>query len=396
MKYSYQNVNINPNFPCGTVGFGNRFSKIKKVRLSLNMRILRLVDEKQDVMLISIDSLYVSYDVYQLFKQLVNRYFPDCKLIISASHTHYAPSLANQFPLLKVNRKYRQFVLQRLEESLKSMELQEIDGYLDYHYTPFTQMGLSRLTNNNDNDDIYAGVLSLFDGQKRLGSILFYNCHPTIDVKKPKYFSSEYIGYCYQLLEQEHPDEFFMFLQGADGDVSTRYSRKERSFDELTRMAGLLSVAFDQQLLQNQPLKPLTLECQQKLYDFDFAVKTRRDIPEAFLQKARTNRDASSMRIIRMLSILQYLPLLPKKEKICLSIVNLGPYCLFFSPYELFCSYNELIDKNTTLLVGYSNGALAYLTPLANQGFSYESLLETTSDQDKKIIIDSITRKELV
>jgi len=389
MKYCFKKICINPIEPAYCVGFVVEKNKSTKSIIDLYARVLRLKDNNEEIIICSIDSLYISYDVYQELNELVKQIYPDALLLTCCTHTHYAPCLANQFPLLELDKVYFAQFKNEFIELIKDMPLSEINGKVDYNWIPFNKVGSTRISKKED-DEVYAGALSIYNDKQRIGNIVFYNCHPTEDVKDPSYFSSAYIGSCIKNLEEDHPDEFFMFLQGSDGDVSSRFTRKERSFNQSIEFGRLLSDCINGLLKKNTNKYQLSLEKNSVTYKFDFSLKDIPSLPDGFLNSLKEAERNELLIGMEELKKFRKMDNLPKYNIINLNRINLGPYRLFFSPFELFTDYNKMIDKDICLLVGYTNGAIAYLLPLNNKDISYEYFIETTNNNDKKLVVEAI------
>ncbi len=389
MQYSFRKACINPIMPAYAVGFAVEKDKSTYTKLDLNLRLLRLKSEDKEIIMCAIDSLDVSYDVYLKFNEIVHSFYPDALFTITCSHTHYAPSLANQFPMLKIDELYLDQVTKVFREAVKNLPLRNIKASVSYNTKPFTEVGSTRVS-ANDANNVYAGALSFYHKDKRIGNIVFYNCHPTEDNKAPEYFSSAYVGATIEKLEEKYPDEFFMFMQGSCGDVSSRFTRKERSFNQTLEFGRLLSECFSELIENNTQRNELTLSHNSVTLDFDYTVKEVPEIPEALLETLKEAEKKELYIGIEELKKFRSMKNLPSSNTINLNSIHLGPYRLFTNPFELFSVYNELIDRNNTLLINYTNGALAYLLPVNNKTISYEYFLETVSNEDKLKLVEAI------
>lgn len=97
--------------------------------------------------------------------------------------------------------------------------------------------------NRNDpaapiDDALEVLVFAREDGKK----VVFYNyaCHPTVMGPQNLLVSADYPGKAAAMLEGEDGIACALFLNGACGDVSTRFTRRESSFAEADRIGGLL------------------------------------------------------------------------------------------------------------------------------------------------------------
>lgn len=389
MLYGFNKVNINPKEAAYTVGFSVPKEKCLETKLDLFMRTLYLKDNNNEIVIVALDNLDCSHDSYLSLKEIVNNKYKDALVLVTCSHTHYAPSIANQFPMLFSDETYLKQVKEALKECINNIETHEIEGKVSYNYKPFNKVGSTRISSKSD-ENVYAGTLSIYNKEERIGNIVFYNCHPTEDAKVTDYFSSAYVGACLKNLETKYPNEFFIFLQGCCGDVSSRFTRKERSFKQTLEFGEILSDCFIELMNNNKPNNPLNISYNSVTYDFKYDIKEIPEIPQSLLENLKEAEKQELLIGLEELKKYRSYPNLPKVNVTNLNRVSFGPYKLFFNPFELFTDYNKLIDKEKTLLVNYTNGAIAYLLPLDNNAISYEYFLETTSNEDKHRVKDAI------
>ncbi len=67
-----------------------------------------------------------------------------------------------------------------------------------------------------------------------------YGCHPTVLGYQNLLFSADYPGAARATLRCIYPRTACMYTNGASGDVSTRFTRREQSFSEVERMGRIL------------------------------------------------------------------------------------------------------------------------------------------------------------
>jgi neutral ceramidase len=71
--------------------------------------------------------------------------------------------------------------------------------------------------------------------------LMNYGCHPTVLGYQNLLFSADFPGAARSTLRHVYPDTIFLFTNGASGDISTRFSRRDQSFVEVERMGRLLA-----------------------------------------------------------------------------------------------------------------------------------------------------------
>ncbi len=380
MQFGYREFLINPNHPYLPVGYISSQIPREKVNGDLYGHLLYLKNENCELSILSLDSLSVDPRSTDYLAKVIHESYPKAKVIINCTHTHYAPALSEEMGLCKLETEYLTQVGEELGKALSKLEVKEGDLFFDYHHVPFNKVGKCRISSGND-DNIYAGVFTLFCNNEPFFHGLFYNCHPTISAEDAPYLTSGYPGYVIEKLKL-HNQGNFSFYNGSDGDVSTRFTRKEKSYDEVIRLGNLLSDCFQSLIAKNKPkylLNPtyrediLSLHPRIKEVDLSTVDKTKLSQKEL--------REIDRGVAFRKLMIDNF-ENLPRQANIY--SVDLGSLKLVFHPFELFSQYNQLIDKDKVLLIGYSGSSLGYLTYPNNSVISYESLIEIPSEKDKQ------------
>jgi len=69
--------------------------------------------------------------------------------------------------------------------------------------------------------DATCHVLSVRAGERLLGFISYYGCHPVVCCETTRYIHGDYAGVATNLLERENPGAVGLFLQGAQGDINS-------------------------------------------------------------------------------------------------------------------------------------------------------------------------------
>jgi len=94
-------------------------------------------------------------------------------------------------------------------------------------------------------------------------AVLFnYGCHATVMGDANLMISADFPGAARHTLESLYPETVFMFCNGAAGDVSTRFTRRQASFDEVGRFGRILAGAVIKAMETAEPSESSLLECQ--------------------------------------------------------------------------------------------------------------------------------------
>jgi neutral ceramidase len=109
-----------------------------------------------------------------------------------------------------------------------------------------------------------------------LAVMMNHGCHPTVLGYQNLLFSADYPGAARSTLRRIYPDKIFLFMNGASGDVSTRFTRRDQSFGEMERMGRLLAgeVLKVMQAIKTGPIAELAART------MDIELKFRRFPPE--------------------------------------------------------------------------------------------------------------------
>jgi neutral ceramidase len=388
MKYGHHAICINPNSMMMPVGYIERQNPISTTKGDLYARAF-YIEDIEKLCFITLDSLGVCTSVQKLFETTVKEILgSDVTLILSSSHTHYAPSLTQALGYIKTNDSYVKFVQSRLRALLMNMKIRDAHLSVDCNQMNQTLIGRSRISGNND-DYVILHLLRFYDQNQRIGNFIIYNCHPTISDAQVAHFTSDYVGVTLETLSKNHPGEFFMFFQGPAGDISTRFTRKNRSYEEVIRMGRLLGDSVNA-MMKHAP-KPKELKLSRKRLDYTIEGKLKSS--DSFVISAQaSDREISEFEnaknIVKDMS--SYPQLL--HQQITIDIIQMGLSTLIFNPFELFSSYSRYLPVNG-VLIGYSQGYAGYMSDIDSAYASYETLLEIYSDQDKQRLIDIIRSK---
>ena len=388
MKIGTNQICINPTRPMLPVGFITQDRNLSQVRGDLIARMLLMEDEHARWLCITMDSLGVSQMFFKKVQEKVNTLFPDCELTISCTHTHFAPSLANAMGLFEENPIYVDFVLERMVHCLRNLKLIDVaDPRIGYKSERFSEVGRNRISGKSD-DDVIATVVSLFDGPKRIVNFLHYNCHPTISAEDAAYFTADYISIAIEQLTAKFPNEFTLFFQGAAGDISTRFTRTQKTYNETIRLGRLLGIKFLDLREHIEVTESITLKTHSKIAELHHQVKEIGDVDTSAMSEKEIRELETGRKILGVMK--------NKQDRFATTArftdVKIGPLRFCFLPFELFSGYLRYCHP-FTLIVGYSQGYICYVTLPDAIETTYESLMETVTEVDKRQIISFLEDK---
>lgn len=373
MKFQTTKININPETPVKQAGYAQQVNPISEVHDPLYARVLMIVDDfGKRFIHCALDNLGAPRSLLlQVKEELENQWKMPVALMISCTHTHFAPDMKNEG--------YRNQVKAQLIKTC--LQMQPVEGRLQCSFIrrPFKGIGNSRIT-QWETDDIYAQALSFYQDGKRVASLLIHNCHPTILNGETPYFTAEYPGVTLRTLQQQYPDEYFAFLQGAPGDVSTRFTRHEQTWNQVEEFGKAMATEFSSLLQQMKPETDCCVDYQDVWVQLKHHVKTPDEIvvPDFYSQR---EKDTLQYGIDRNAYTRQHPEMLAKETLV--SVLKVGQARLVFSEYELFSEYNQAMNDHAAL-VCYSQGYSHYVSGPSFDGLTYETLQDTLSDETKQ------------
>ncbi len=366
MKIGFKEICINPEFPVNRM-LGAKAEKIMDVSDDLHCRILVIDPMKQGQRL----WYHISIDAVEIWKQIRDRIrnaveealVEKIDLVVSATHSHNCPCMTT-------DENWNAWLIEKISSEVKSIETKEYQKVeYCYQYRYFNQIGDSREANGKHPVvHLYAETLSFYGDGKRIGTILFHNCHPTIKELMKDPFTSEYPGYCIRRLKQMHPDEFFTFMLGPSGDVSPHFVRENRDYEEIARLGEKLVKEYEYQLQRQHDLKEVDkFIYREKMIEIEKG--DANSMGNVFIPEYKRLTEQEIETIEKLIHPRKRLERkLEEMEKVdqhivCQLILS-DEYSIIFEPFELYSEYYGSVNKQTTSLVTISNGFDHYLTGL--------------------------------
>lgn len=374
MKTAFTRININAPFPCHQAGFIQQTYDVNDYNDDLYARIAYFDDGNHKVVHISCDNLGLPISV----QNELNNYFKEIDITISCTHTHFACS--------PHNNEYTEYLKNKLIDAIDNLEIKERNLTLSYQCVPFTEVGKSRISNHEAN--VLLQLLTFRENDNPVFVFIAHNCHPTIMNGDTPFFSKEYPGYALEKLIEKFPDTFFTFSQGADGDISTRFTRQAQNYKEVQRLGTLLADKVSSMLQEEIERIPFnSVSYDKKIINLEH---TFEDIDMSNVSSDLTPRELETIKIGAVVrkNLAKKLDTLPKEATI--SRIKFGNYKVIFCPNELFSYYIQAINTDDSILICYSNGYAPYVTGIGDDFITYESFTDTLTLETKKRLFDEL------
>ena len=401
MRLGTSVVTITPQVPVPMGGYGARTGPAVGVHDPLTARALVLEDGGVRTGFVVADLLMLNHEQAEAARQgaaSLTGIDPD-HLVVATTHTHSGPStLAN--PLLggAFDAAYMAWVIPALAGAIyqAARELEEV--LPGWAAGEVAGVGSGRRAAPADPDPQPLTVLSFFrpDGSLRAALVLF-QCHPTLMGADNLLISADLAGAgrdaAQALLGQ---DVFVVLANGACGDVSTRFTRRSQTFQELRRLGAMLgaaaaglalraepqrlakgalrvgAVTVDLPMRQLPPVEVAQAQLEQMQQAWERA-QANPAISAGDLRLARTAMEGAQVQAFLATSQGQ------GERRAELTGWRLGDAGLVTIPGEMFASLGERIRAGSglaaTLVIGYSGGHVGYIPD--REGFQsggYEAL----------------------
>jgi neutral ceramidase len=239
-------IDITPPVGYYQDGYAARKGKSQGVHDPLMGQVLLLKSNEMQIVIITLDLIAVGMEFTMMVRNGIQDAFdvPPENILVSCSHTHSGP--AGFMPphpgiTTSYNPDLQRYVAQQLVVTaiLANKQLQPVGlgigrGMVD-------GIGLNR-------NDPYAIVdkeviVLRIDAESGnpMAVLMNYGCHPTVMGYSNLLYSADYPGAARANLRKIYPETIFMYTNGASGDVSTRFTRREQTFQEVERMGRILS-----------------------------------------------------------------------------------------------------------------------------------------------------------
>ena len=399
---------ITPPLPCRLAGFARREGLSWQVAQQLWARSMVLDDATCRIGWVVCDLLEVGRSLVAEIRAAVNA--TGCldgqDVMVSATHTHAGPDLSCEWAdgghaHAEAKAAYRNFLAHAVASSLVAAVSELAPASLAWGEEAVYGAGASRRAGGAGPQRL--GALTATDGARLRGMRVIYPCHGTVLGPDNLSVSGDIIGTTVEALERATGAlGGCSWAQGAAGDVSTRFTRRERTFVELQRLAQVVATGAQRAA---GAAKPLTGDLRARLerttvalpMKSDDAVGTQRELVPVSERapgdrsKAALLEEALAARAARRNGAFQ-----PEdKAEIC--VLGIGQLDLCFLPGEPFESIERALCQRADLpdlrVVGYSNGAPGYIfTPEEEPEAGYEVMASPLTGGAGESIVSAATR----
>lgn len=415
LKLGFTKTDITPRVGVELCGFGsflNRKSIGLRDRLWSRAMAAELGDQR--LVVISNDIIQLELSTTERVRDLVcaaTGLDREC-LMVHCTHTHSGPATGTLAGWGQQDVPY----LETLPQRLVAAALAALDNLqpatLSHAEVPCEGIGLNREYDRDappledvlqedwrpahpELTDTTCHVLAARSGDKLLGFVSYFGCHPVVCCAECRYISGDYAGVATNLLEREQPGAVGLFLQGAQGDVNTCVVHKpeQESLLALDVIAARYARSVREGLRQAQPVAVDALRGSLREVAFTRKVLTREELAarlaeqEAIMHAPGATDESPEVRMaaVYALAYRKLLRQLDAGESLQpptqVQGLRLGPVALLGGPFEIFQAIkNEVQAKArsaTPLVMGLTNDQLGYApdhTAAARGGYAADTV----------------------
>lgn len=173
-----------------------------------------------------------------------------------------------------------------------------------------------------------------------------------------------------------------MFMNSCCGNVSTHKTRQNRSFAEIERLTEIFT-----DRLHLEEVYRVTHPRYLVLKNEEFVVNC---VTKNLSSLSLSDRDIPGVMLARQREVL------PKTEKVRISLLAIGSLKFVFVPFELFIEFctQHMFAEKQVFIVCYANSAASYVVP-KDVHSGYEWLASPYSDETEERLLRLIDRELL-
>lgn len=413
MKFGFNETVITPQVPVDLGGYGDRKGPATGVHDHLKCRSWVFSDGQEVFAWSILDLLAVPDEFVEEVRKQASLLtgIDGSAIMVSSIHTHSGPMLRDSFGMGNADPAYVAWVAKAAAGSIYM-------AWQDAKSSPEADLragsfSLQHVASNRENPEKPADTTATWLRTNRggsLGVILNFACHPTVMSPANLLISADLPGGVYRALRRIAGEcLMFSFVNGAAGDVSTRFTRHAQNFQEVERLGSLaacqawismessesstlsgpVKIISAQVTLPNKKVPPAhELDSRIEEYQRRLDELTAQNAPHGVWRKAKTALEGA-LREKHLAKVIT-----SPTTIATVTAARIGSLGIVGIPGELFSSYGLEIRRRSpfkyTMISGYTNGYVGYIADAEayEQGW-YEALSSPLDPSAGSIIVES-------
>ncbi|MHA1506405.1 MAG: neutral/alkaline non-lysosomal ceramidase N-terminal domain-containing protein [Candidatus Asgardarchaeia archaeon] len=419
LKVGVSKVNITP--PVGTPlsGYFGRMDKPSiGIHDELYAKCLVFDDGSEKVAIISADLLALDGDFVNSTRSEVEKLtgIPGENVMMAATHTHSGP--IGTLITLDV------LTSEKFKEMAKHLRELYVRKFATLVHTALRTMkdgkvgsGKGRVcgacTNREDPNGPYDNEVCILRADNAagnlMGAIINFSCHPTILNERNLMISADFPYYTTRVIETVKEGSIALYMNGAQGNVSTRFTRRGTSFKEAERIGNMIGGEALKVLEKIETVEDAEIEVKREVFKIPQKKFPTVDEAKAMVKEAEEKVKELSSKGVKgpylrvamnnlvgaklQLYLAEHVkgPIFPEDAEI--QAIRINDTVLLGVPGELFTEFQiEIKEKSKfekTFVIALANGYVGYIfTPEAYEKKVYETFVSPLEKDSGYLIRD--------
>lgn len=404
-------------------GYIERINGNAGVHDELHTRCLTLFDGKTTLVIISNDLLEVDMEITLSVRKILYEKFaiPYENIMVCSTHTHSGPVISEwdssvrdyikNDEIKNLKNEIKQAILENAIFCLSDMKPISIG----WAKSECSEVAGNRIKENGISDCTINTIFITDKNNNVTAAIVNYACHPTVLGADNILISGDFPGALAKKIEEHFINSTALFINGACGNQSTRFSRRGQDFQEVERIGTLLydrvigalsDIQYDYSpVVLNAKLedikfpakKPLPRE--ELIKNLEYAEKAKDDAIKKNLsageKRLAVTKYQGALISLKLSEIMEKTDVINSE----IQIFKIGNIEIIGVPVELFVEYGiEIKNKSCSpnvIIAGYANEVLGYVyTKDAAEEGSYEAYASPFSDEAGEVLVNKILEME--
>lgn len=400
-----------PGLPMG--GYAARTATAQATLDPLMCRAAVFRAEGRTVVLIVLDLLYVLDPWAAAVRTRIARRVGSetSDVMIAATHTHAGPAVFGAAMKQSAElAEYERHLAESVEAAVVAAAAAAGGVTLHYGAASTDAVAANRQDPQRRIDEQVHVVVARNGVDKPAGILASFGCHPTVLSAANLSYSRDLFGVAADVVAEETGAAALLF-NGAAGDVSTRFTRRAQTPDEMQRLgrllaAGILAAARDAEPIENTPIGGRSIEvrleprrppsAKEASEQLTAAMKrcdeARGHVADAELRRLTADVEGAAAQLYfsqqgGVEALLGHTP-----DRAALQTLQIGGCDVLGVPGEMFSEVGRRVCASRSrpaLLAGYANDYLGYLVP-PHSPKGYESLMSFVTEASAAAIADAL------
>jgi len=267
LKTGFARLEITPATSLEMGGYIARKAPAARTHDPLFVKAVSFGEPDAGVVLLSLDLLCVSGEWCDKTRQAIAGKLgvPADHILLAATHTHSGPAVF--FPAAMRSdaiAAYEELLIEKCVQAAESAFASGEPSLLKARSTRTNGIVLNRTSLSAPADDLLSVVRIESRTGKIRGHLVSFSCHPTVMPPENLEYSADLFGAAAARVERKYPGSSCIMFNGAAGDLSTRFTRRDQSWEELDRLGRKLAARIVEASKASRPVKSVPIEARMK------------------------------------------------------------------------------------------------------------------------------------